>query len=49
MLPVPVGNKDEALKWLQRAIDAADAKTIREMALNDTDLSPLRKEIVRLY
>ena len=44
-----LGNKDEALKWLQRAVDAADAKTIREMALDDTDLSPLRKEILRLF
>jgi len=44
-----LGNNDEALKWLQHAIDAADAKTIREMALNDADLSPLRKEMARLF
>ena len=44
-----LGNKDEALKWLQRAIDAADAKTIHEMAMDDADLSPLRKEIARLF
>lgn len=43
-----LGNKDEALKWLHRAVDAADAKIIREMALCDADLAPLRKEIVRL-
>jgi len=44
-----LGNNEEALKWLQHAIEAADAKTIREMALNDTDLSPLRNEIARLF
>jgi tetratricopeptide (TPR) repeat protein len=44
-----LGNKEEALKWLQRAIDAADAKTIHEMAMEDADLSPLRKEMARLF
>ena len=43
-----LGNKDDALQWLQRAVDVADAKTIREMALNDGDLAPLREAIARL-
>lgn len=44
-----LGNKEEALKWLQRAIDAADAKTIREMAMDDADLWPLQKEMTQLF
>ncbi len=43
-----LGNTADALKWLQRAVEVADAKTIREMALEDADLSPLREEITRL-
>lgn len=43
-----LGNKTEALQWLRRAVDMADVQTIREMALDDNDLSPLREEIAHL-
>ena len=43
-----LGNKVKALHWLRGAVQAADAKTIRAMALDDPDLAPLRSEIARL-
>jgi hypothetical protein len=43
-----LGNKAGAMKWLQHAVTVADAKTIREMALEDSDLASLRDEVERL-
>jgi tetratricopeptide (TPR) repeat protein len=43
-----LGNKEEALRWIERAIETAGARTIREMARDDADLAPLREEIARL-
>lgn len=43
-----LGDKVRALHWLRSAVQASDAKTIRAMALDDSDLAPLRHEIVRL-
>jgi len=43
-----LGHEVEALRWLHRAVDACDARTIRLMAMSDPDLAPLRKEIARL-
>jgi len=43
-----LGNKEEAVKWLQRATEVGDVRTIRTMALEDSDLLPLREEIARL-
>jgi predicted Zn-dependent protease len=41
-------NGAAALKWLKRAAEVADWKTIRAMALQDPDLEPLREEVTRL-
>ena len=43
-----LGNKTEALEWLRRAVQASDARTIRAMGMNDSDLAPLRDEIAKL-
>jgi predicted Zn-dependent protease len=43
-----LGNKTEALAWLQRAVKASDARTIRTMAMKDSDLAPLRDELAKL-
>lgn len=40
-----LGNVEEALAWLVKAIALAGKKEIREMALNDPDLEPLRDKI----
>lgn len=41
-----LGNRAEALRWLRRAVQAADAKTIRAMAMDDPDLALLRDEVL---
>lgn len=43
-----LGNKAEALDCLRRAVKASDAQTIRTMAMNDPDLSPLRDAIAKM-
>ena len=40
-----LGNLKESMKWLEKAIDLAGKKDIRLMALNDSDLEPLWREI----
>jgi len=40
-----LGKMDQARDLLQRALAIGNSKTIREMALNDSDLEPLWKEI----
>jgi tetratricopeptide (TPR) repeat protein len=40
-----MGDLDEARAWLKKAIALAGTKTIKEMALDDTDLIQLRPEI----
>lgn len=40
-----LGQLDEARKWLSRAMKIGGRKRIREMALHDPDLIPLRSEI----
>jgi tetratricopeptide (TPR) repeat protein len=40
-----LGNLEEALRWIEKAIDLAGKKDIRLMALNDPDLEPLWNEI----
>jgi len=39
-----LGNLKEARDWLKKAIDMADTKEVKLMALNDPDLEPLRQE-----
>lgn len=36
-----LGNLKEAFQWLQRAIDLANKRDIRQMALDHSDLEPL--------
>ena len=43
-----MGQHTEALRWLKRAVKAADAPTIRTMAMHDPDVAPLRDELARL-
>jgi len=43
-----MGRHDEAWRWLKRAVKAADAPTVRAMAMQDPDLAPLRDELARL-
>lgn len=43
-----LGQREESLRWLRLAVQAADAKTIRALAEGDADLEPLRAEIARL-
>ena len=43
-----MGHRDEAWRWLQRAVKAADAPTIRAMAMHDPDLAPLHDDLARL-
>ena len=38
-------NEREALDWLRKAMKLGDAKRIRQMALEDPDLEPLRRKI----
>ena len=40
-----LGNLQEAMQWLKLAIDLAGKKDIRQMALHDPDLEPLRTKI----
>ncbi|HWI56178.1 MAG TPA: tetratricopeptide repeat protein, partial [Bacillota bacterium] len=42
-----LGNAQEALDWLHKAIALAGAQEIKKMALSDPDLQPLRAEIER--
>jgi tetratricopeptide (TPR) repeat protein len=43
-----LGNFDEAMQWVQKAITLAGEKEIKAMALDDPDLKPLRKQIQEL-
>ncbi len=43
-----LGDRTEALRWLQRAVQAADVGTIRALALQDPDLAALRDDLDRL-
>ena len=43
-----LGALDDAMNWLQKAIDLAEKKEIKAMALDDPDLKPLWKEIRKL-
>ncbi len=43
-----LGNLDQARSWLKKAVDIAGPAQIREMALDDPDLEPMRKEIAEL-
>lgn len=43
-----MGNNEAALRWLRCAVEAADVKTIRNMATQDPDLAPLREMLARL-
>jgi len=36
-----LGNLKESMQWLEKAIDIAGKKDIRQMALEDPDLEPL--------
>jgi len=40
-----LGNLKEAMRWLERTMDLAGKKDIREIALADADLKPLWKKI----
>ena len=40
-----LGRLQEAMEWLEQAIDLADKNDIRAMALEDPDLQPLRQQI----
>jgi predicted Zn-dependent protease len=39
------GNLKQAMRWLEKAIDMAGKKDIRQMALDDPDLEPLWNQI----
>ena len=43
-----LGNLKESMWWLEKAIDMAGKKDVRLMALDDSDLEPLWKEIRKL-
>jgi tetratricopeptide (TPR) repeat protein len=43
-----LGDKEAALEQLRTAMNRADAKELRSMALKDPDLEPLAREIQRL-
>jgi tetratricopeptide (TPR) repeat protein len=43
-----LGNLKEAYQWLERAIDLAGKKDIRQMALDDPDLEPLWVDITQI-
>jgi hypothetical protein len=43
-----LGNLNEALDWLKKAIDMANTKEVKQMALSDPDLEPLWKDIGEL-
>lgn len=43
-----LGHAEEALRWLRRAVEMCDSRTIQAMAAEDRDLEPLREEIRRL-
>jgi tetratricopeptide (TPR) repeat protein len=43
-----LGRLKEAKQWLELAIEMADSKEVKQVALDDPDLEPLRKEIGEL-
>ncbi len=43
-----LGTLGDAMRWLKKAIELADKKEIKAMAIDDPDLQPLRKEIREL-
>jgi tetratricopeptide (TPR) repeat protein len=43
-----LGKLKEAWRWLEKAIDLADTKELKLMALNDPDLQPLWAEISQI-
>ena len=42
-----LGNREEARRWLRRAVSASDVKTILALAADDPDLASLREEMAR--
>ena len=40
-----LGNLEDSMKWLEKAIDLAGKKDVRIMALDDPDLEPLWAQI----
>ena len=40
-----MGKTKEARRWLRQAVRVGNAEVIKKMALEDTDLEPMRKEI----
>ena len=43
-----LGEFEEAMRWLQKAIQLADKREIKSMALDDSDLQPLWEKIREL-
>ena len=43
-----LGELEKAMSWLQKAIELANKREIKAMALDDSDLKPLRKQIREL-
>jgi Flp pilus assembly protein TadD len=43
-----IGDMEEALTWLGEAVRRGGREQVRAMALNDPDLTPLKKEITKL-
>ena len=43
-----LGRPAEALKWFRRALRSGNERELRDMALNDSDLEPIRPEIQKL-
>jgi predicted Zn-dependent protease len=40
-----LGNLKEAIQWLEKSVDVAGKKDIRQMALDDPDVEPLCNQI----
>jgi tetratricopeptide (TPR) repeat protein len=40
-----LGDREEAWKWLEKSMALTDAAEVKQMALSDPDLEPLRKQI----
>ena len=43
-----LGEMEESMQWLGKAMDLAGKKEIRRIALNDADMKPLWSEIVNV-
>ena len=42
------GNLSEAREWLERALKLGDSKRVKQMAINDPDLTPLWETGVKI-